>query len=108
MPARERTRLWLYHKPRGLVTTARDPEGRRHRVRRARRGHAPRRRRGPAGQSTPEGLLLLTNPDGGLARVNRPSRDRLACGRYRVRAYGGITQDRLDALYQGVIVDGME
>ena len=25
LPARERTRLWLFHKPRGLVTTARDP-----------------------------------------------------------------------------------
>ena len=28
LPARERTRLWLYHKPRGLVTTAKDPQGR--------------------------------------------------------------------------------
>src|SRR5215218_6593963 len=28
LPARERTRLWIFHKPRGLVTTARDPQGR--------------------------------------------------------------------------------
>src|SRR5918997_3686778 len=28
LPAKERTRLWLFHKPRGLVTTARDPQGR--------------------------------------------------------------------------------
>src|SRR5262245_12960358 len=28
LPARERTRLFLYHKPRGLVTTSADPEKR--------------------------------------------------------------------------------
>ena len=28
LAAPERTRLFLFHKPRGLVTTARDPEGR--------------------------------------------------------------------------------
>ena len=51
-----------------------------------------------------EGLLLLTN-DGGLARVlGHPETGWLR--RYRVRAYGEITQDRLDAVRGGVTIEG--
>jgi 23S rRNA pseudouridine2605 synthase len=52
-----------------------------------------------------EGLLLLTN-DGGLARVlEHPTTGWLR--RYRVRALGGITQADLDALRDGITIDGM-
>jgi 23S rRNA pseudouridine2605 synthase len=52
-----------------------------------------------------EGLLLLTN-DGGLARVlELPSTGWLR--RYRVRAYGKVTQAQLDTLADGVALDGV-
>ena len=53
-----------------------------------------------------EGLLLLTN-DGGLARaLELPATGWLR--RYRVRAYGSITQDKLDALKDGIEIDGIQ
>ncbi|MGJ3262763.1 MAG: pseudouridine synthase [Salinarimonas sp.] len=105
LPARERTRLWLYHKPRGLVTTAKDPEGR-PTVFRDLPEDMPRVVTIGRLDINTEGLLLLTN-DGGLARVvAHPETGWLR--RYRVRAYGQVGQDRLDALRQGVVVDGME
>ena len=52
-----------------------------------------------------EGLLLLTN-DGGLARaLELPATGWLR--RYRVRAYGKVTQARLDGLRDGIEVDGV-
>jgi 23S rRNA pseudouridine2605 synthase len=52
-----------------------------------------------------EGLLLLTN-DGGLSRViELPDTGWLR--RYRVRAYGEITQADLDTLRDGITIDGM-
>ncbi|WP_052341011.1 pseudouridine synthase [Salinarimonas rosea] len=105
LPERERTRLWLYHKPRGLVTTAKDPEGR-PTVFQGLPEDMPRVVTIGRLDINTEGLLLLTN-DGGLARVvAHPETGWLR--RYRVRAYGQVGQDRLDALRQGVVVDGME
>jgi 23S rRNA pseudouridine2605 synthase len=52
-----------------------------------------------------EGLLLLTN-DGALARVlELPATGWLR--RYRVRAHGSVTQDKLDALRAGVTISGI-
>lgn len=100
----ERTRLWLYHKPVGLVTTHKDPEGRptvfenlpleqQHIVSIGRL------------DINTEGLLLLTN-DGGLAReLELPTTGWLR--RYRVRAHGTIDQAALDRLQEGMAVDGV-
>jgi 23S rRNA pseudouridine2605 synthase len=104
LPARERTRLFLYHKPRGLVTTNVDPEGR-PTIFDSLPGHLPRLLTVGRLDIGTEGLLLLTN-DGGLARVlELPETGWLR--RYRVRALGRITQHDLDALRDGVTVEGI-
>src|SRR5215217_2098441 len=104
LPARERTRLFLYHKPRGLVTTHADPE-RRPTIFAALPKHLPRLIGVGRLDLNTEGLLLLTN-DGGLARVlELPETGWLR--RYRVRAHGRVTQQQLDPLRRGVEVDGV-
>ena len=101
---KEITRLWIYHKPPGLVTTHSDPDG-----------------RPTVFQNLPtdlgrvisvgrldlnsEGLLLLTN-DGELARLlelPRSGIERI----YRARAFGDITQEKLNTLQDGIEVDGV-
>ena len=101
----ERTRLFLFHKPRGLVTTARDPEGRATVFARL-PPDLPRLVAIGRLDINTEGLLLLTN-DGGLARVlELPATGWLR--RYRVRAHGSIDQAALDRLSDGVAIDGVE
>ncbi len=103
--AAERTRLFLFHKPRGFVTTARDPEGRRT-VFDALPPELPRVVAVGRLDINTEGLMLLTN-DGGLARVlELPSTGWLR--RYRVRAHGNIDQAALDRLSGGIVVDGVD
>jgi 23S rRNA pseudouridine2605 synthase len=100
----ERTRLWLYHKPAGLVTTNSDPEGR-PTVFENLPEDLPRVMSIGRLDINTEGLLLLTN-DGGLARVlELPTTGWLR--RYRVRAYGDVDQPALDALKEGIAVDGV-
>jgi 23S rRNA pseudouridine2605 synthase len=104
LPQRERTRLFLYHKPRGLLTSHADPQGRPTIFR-----HLPKNlpRLISVGRLdfNTEGLLLLTN-DGALARIlELPSTGWLR--RYRVRAHGSVTQVQLDQLRAGTTIDGI-
>jgi 23S rRNA pseudouridine2605 synthase len=104
LPVRERTRLFLFHKPRGLVTTHADPEGR-PTIFGGLPRHLPRLISVGRLDLNTEGLLLLTN-DGGLARVlELPETGWLR--RYRVRAHGSVTQAQLDRLRGGVTIDGI-
>jgi 23S rRNA pseudouridine2605 synthase len=104
LPEKERTRLFLYHKPRGLMTTHADPQGRPTIFERL-PPDLPRLISVGRLDFNTEGLLLLTN-DGALARVlELPSTGWLR--RYRVRAHGTVTQAKLDALRGGVTISGI-
>jgi len=95
IPGMERTRLWLLNKRAGQVTTIFE------------RLPADLPRVVSVGRLdiNTEGLLLLTN-DGGLSRVlELPATGWLR--RYRVRAHGTVTQEQLDALADGIAVDGV-
>lgn len=102
--AAEATRLWRYHKPRGLVTTHADPQGR-PTVFESLPKDMPRVISVGRLDLDSEGLLLLTN-DGALARrLELP-----ATGwkrRYRVRAYGTVDQTALDRLADGITIEGV-
>jgi len=104
LPQRERTRLFLYHKPRELVTTRNDPQGR-PTIFDALPKDLPRLLSVGRLDMNTEGLLLLTN-DGGLARIlELPATGWLR--RYRVRAHGRVPPERLAALRDGIVIDGV-
>src|SRR5262245_36866869 len=103
LPAAEPPRLWRYHKPRGLVTTHKDPQARKT-VFDTLPQHLPRVISVGRLDVNTEGLLLLTN-DGALARhLELPSTGWLR--RYRVRAHGTVTPAALEALKQGSEIAG--
>ncbi len=107
MQARERTRLFLFHKPAGLITSASDPEGRRTVFSFLETNHLELPRVVSVGRLdiNTEGLLLLTN-DGGLARtLELPATGWTR--RYRVRVHGFIDQARLDVLRKGITIDSI-
>ncbi|BDW84453.1 MULTISPECIES: pseudouridine synthase [Roseicyclus] len=99
----ERPRLWLYHKPTGLVTTAKDEKGRETVFDKLPDG-MPRVMSVGRLDLNSEGLLLLTN-DGGLKRkLELPATGWLR--KYRVRVKGTPTDAMLAPLRQGLVIEG--
>jgi 23S rRNA pseudouridine2605 synthase len=99
----DRTRLWRYHKPDGLMTTHKDPQGRPTVFERL-PPTLPRVMSVGRLDLTSEGLLLLTN-DGALARrLELPATGWLR--RYRVRVHGDIDEAALKSLAGGLTIDG--
>jgi 23S rRNA pseudouridine2605 synthase len=98
-------RLFRYHKPAGLVTTHKDEQGRQT-VFESLPPHLPRLISVGRLDLNTEGLLLLTN-DGELSRfMELPSTGWIR--RYKVRAYGHISQERLTELSKGITIEGVK
>ena len=102
--ALEPSRLFRFHKPAGFLTTARDPGGRPTIMDILPPGLP---RVVPVGRldMNTEGLLLLTT-DGALKRALELPTSGVP-RRYRVRAYGEISQPAVEALIEGLTIDGM-
>ncbi len=104
LPAPERARLFRYYKPKGRITTARDPEGRATIFDDLPKG-LPRLVTVGRLDFNTEGLLLLTN-DGALARaLELPETGWLR--RYRVRAFGAVDEAALARLKKGITLEGI-
>ena len=105
LPGHQQTRLYRYHKPKGQVTTHKDPDGR-PTVFENLPENLPRLISIGRLDLNTEGLLLLTN-DGALARlIELPKTGWLR--RYKVRAHGRVKQAALDRLKEGITIDGVK
>ncbi|MYL98267.1 pseudouridine synthase [Novosphingobium sp. FGD1] len=102
------TRLFVFHKPSGLITAERDPAGR-PTIYTALRNSLPQGsgRVMPIGRLdlNTEGLLLLTNDGEFKRQLELPATG--VPRTYRARTFGDITQARLEELMEGIEVDGV-
>jgi 23S rRNA pseudouridine2605 synthase len=104
LPEKEQTRLWLYHKPKGVVTTNHDPEGR-PTVFEKLPEDMPRVVTVGRLDMNSEGLLLLTN-DGEYARELELPSNKLKRV-YRVRVHKTPNDQVIKQLAQGVNIDNI-
>ena len=106
--APEPTRLFLFHKPDGLITAERDASGRPTIYTALRNALPPGTPRlMPVGRLdlNTEGLLLLTNDGEFKRQLELPSSG--IPRKYRARTYGDVTQNQLEELIEGITIDGM-
>ena len=103
--APDHPRLWMYHKPSGLVTTERDEKDR-PTVFAALPDSMPRVMSVGRLDLNSEGLLLLTNDGAVKRKLELPSTGWLR--RYRVRINGSVSEAKLDKLRAGITVEGLD
>ncbi len=105
LPKIDAARLWIFHKPRGCLTTNKDPANRTT-IFELMPKTLPRVITIGRLDYNSEGLLLLTN-DGGLARhMELPASGWIR--RYRARAYGAINLEAIGKIRQGVTIDDLQ
>lgn len=105
LPQIDKTRLWLYHKPAGLVTSHKDDQNR-ETVFASLPAGMPRVISVGRLDLNSEGLLLLTN-NGALSRELELPKNAWS-RRYRVRVHGRVDIKKLEDLKKGTVVDGVE
>lgn len=104
LPQADISRLWRYHKPRGLIVSAKDEKGR-ETIFDKLPETLPRVISVGRLDYDSEGLLLLTN-DGALARhLELPSTG--WSRRYKVRVQGRVNEETLESLKNGITIDGV-
>lgn len=104
LPQKDKTRLWMYHKPAGLVTTHKD-EHSRDTVFDNLPHSMPRVISVGRLDLNSEGLLLLTN-DGELSRELELPQNAWS-RRYRVRVHGKVDRKKLESLQSGITIEGI-
>ena len=104
LKTKEKTRVWLYHKPVGLVTTHHDPKGRPTVFEKLPKT-LPRVISVGRLDLNSEGLLLLTNDGEWARKMELPSSHLLRT--YQVRVHGKLTEETLFRLSKGVEIEGI-
>jgi 23S rRNA pseudouridine2605 synthase len=104
LAAKEPTRMWIFHKPKGFVCSNSDEKNRKT-IFDILPIDLPRTMSVGRLDINTEGLLLLTN-DGAVSRyIELPKSQWIR--NYRVRAHGKINIERLQKLSKGIKIDGV-
>ncbi|MBP6217893.1 MAG: rRNA pseudouridine synthase [Oligoflexales bacterium] len=104
IPAPSSVRVWQFHKPRGYITTHKDPQ-QRPTMFSLLPEHFPRVISVGRLDMDSEGLILLTN-QGELAHsLENPATEWVRS--YRVRVHGRVQQQKLDLLRDGITIDNV-